>query len=53
MKYLNEYWKNILFAIIFIVGIIIMVNSVKYGEKSALHFLTQNGGNMEHNTYMF
>ncbi|MDT8718275.1 hypothetical protein IAI10_16530 [Clostridium sp. 19966] len=52
MKYLKTYARPILFAIIFFIGIAIILNSVKYGEISAQQVINQHHGNMDTNTYL-
>ncbi len=44
--------KSIIFGAIFVVGIIILMNSINLGDNGASNIMKANGGSMDTNTYL-
>ena len=44
--------KVIIFGVIFIAGIIILINSIKLGDNEVSSIMKANGGSMDTNTYL-
>lgn len=44
--------KIIIFGVIFVIGIIILMNSVGYGSHEMSNIMKANGGSMDTNTYL-
>lgn len=44
--------KTIIFGVIFVIGIIILMNSVGYGSHEMSNIMKANGGSMDTNTYL-
>lgn len=49
---IKRYWKTGLFSVFFIIGLVLILNCINYGEINISQIMKQHGGSMPTDTYL-